>query len=106
VLEHDAPNSTYWEDTFMRTTIRSRAVWLFTILVLVAALALSACGAHNGGGNNGGYSGGQTTQTQATPDIQDLENADQSLQDISRSLQGISNDANTDYSGQDTPQQP
>lgn len=91
----------------MQTTIRSRAVWLFAILLLVAALTLSACGARNGGGNNGGYSGGgQTTQTQATPDIQDLQSADQSLQDITNALHGISNDANTDYSGQDTPQQP
>jgi hypothetical protein len=92
----------------MQTTIRSRAMWLFAILLLVTALTLSACGARNGGGNNGGYSGGgqTTTQTQATPDIQDLRSADQSLQDITNSLQGISNDANTDYSSQDTPQQP
>ncbi len=87
----------------MRTTIRYRAVWLVAILLLVAALTFTACagGPRQGSANNGG----QTT-TQATPDMQDLQSTDLSLQGITSSLQSAANDANTDYSSQDTPQLP
>ena len=95
----------------MRTSFRLRAIWLTAILLLVVALALTSCGAfgRRGADNNGAYSSGgraTTAQTQATPDLRDIESMDQSLQSISQSLPGISTDANTDYSSQDTPQQP
>jgi hypothetical protein len=93
----------------MQATIRSRTVWLFAIVLLLAALTLSACGAparSSGGNNNGSAGSGQTTQTQAAPDIQDLQSADQDMQDITSALQSISSDASTDYSSQDFAQQP
>ncbi len=90
----------------MRTMVRSRAVWLIAILLLAAALTMSACAGRPR--QNRLSPGGQqtTTQTQPTPDLQDLQTTDQSLQSITSSLQGAANDAGTDYSSQDTPQQP
>jgi hypothetical protein len=91
----------------MRTTIRSRAVWLVAILLLAAALTVSACTGRVGRAHQAGPGTGQTTtQAAPTPDLQDLQSTDQSLQSITSSLQGAASDAATDYSSQDTPLQP
>lgn len=91
----------------MRTTMRARAVWLVATMALLVALALSACGArgHYNSAGNSGYGGGQTTQ-QATQQNVDVQTTDHSVQDAIQSLNAAQNDANQDYSSQDTPVQP
>lgn len=102
--------------TPFRARIRSRALMPLVILILVAMLALAACGGRARNAGNGGYGGaGQTTapgtaggQTAggqpsgATPNIQGIQSADSSVQSAIQSLPSVQNDANTDYSSQDT----
>jgi hypothetical protein len=97
----------------MQTTIRSRTVWLFAVLALVAVLAFSACGARNNGlgGADASSRGGQTTTQQQqsavqNPNVQSVQSADQQVQDAVNALNAVSSDANQDFSTQDTESVP
>ena len=101
----------------MRSTPRTRTAGFVALLALLAALAFGACAPRNAHqGSNSGVSGGQTTtQTSgqntsssaaSNPDIQSVENTDNSIQGGIQSLNSASNDANTDYSSQDNPTVP
>jgi hypothetical protein len=98
----------------MRITARLRALWLPALLVLLTALVFAACGPQAPQGGNGGY-GTQTQTSQNTgsgqslqqdPNVQAVQNADQQVQSVIQSLSGSQNDANQDYSSQDTPNVP
>jgi hypothetical protein len=123
LIQYGVAFTIYQEETFMRSTPRPRAAGFVALLALLAALTFAACAPRNasqtGGGNS---SSGQTTtqgsgsqgasnqtatnQTTANPDIQSVQNADNSIQTTLQSLQSASSDANTDYSSQDNPTVP
>ena len=103
------------EDFFMRNTSRTRALGFMALLALLAILAFAACAPRHdnqAGGNNGPTtsqnSGNQNTTTTTTtdPNIQAVENADNSIQTSLPSMQSASSNANTDYSSQDNPTVP
>lgn len=98
----------------MRLSQRPRLTWLLAV-VLVTALVFAACAprVRQPGGNSGSYNGNTTTATTTTstgssssaaqnPNVQAVQNADQSVQSALQSLQSAQNDANTNYSSQDT----
>jgi len=99
-----------------------RFAWGVAIVGLGLAIALGGCGAQTArnGNNNGASVSGQQTQTTGantsanTPTTaaasssaaQQVLNLDQQTQNDTNSLDNSQNDANTDYSSQDTPTQP
>lgn len=90
---------------------RPRLTWLLAV-VLVTALVFAACAprGRQPGGNSSGYNSTTTTanstgsdgSTAQNPNVQAVQNADQSIQSALQSLQSAQNDANTNYSSQDT----
>lgn len=91
------------------TGIRRRGVMLLATLVLVLALALSACGGH---AQRLGTNGGTTQQTapgtsgQANSAAQDVISADTQIQGMLSGMDDMQNAANTDYTSQETEIQP
>jgi hypothetical protein len=90
----------------MRTSIRSRAVWIIGVVAVIALLALSACA--RGGNPTSSY--GQTTTQQtsgaAIDASQAVQSADQSVQDAMSALNDAASAASVDYSSQDMIVQP
>lgn len=110
----------------LRTTTsrvsQSRLVGFFSIaiLLLVLALALTACGAATSGSGTGSTTGGATTSSTSTgqgntsgstgngnSSTQQLQNADQQIQSVMQTLNGAATDAqNADNNSGDNNPQP
>lgn len=105
----------------VRAPLTRRFAWGVVVVGLGIALALGGCGARTAHQNTGATaSGGQQTQTTggattgvSTPTTtsnsnaaQAVQNLDQQTQNDTNTLNNAQNDANTDYSSQDTPTQP
>ena len=103
-----------------RPTLTRRFAWGMAIVGLGLTLVLGGCGARTARQGVGG-AGGQQTQTTtgantsvSTPTTavssssaaQQVLNLDQQTQNDTGTLDNAQNDANTDYSSQDTPAQP
>jgi hypothetical protein len=95
-----------------------RLAGLLAITVLVLMLALGGCAGRGAQRDNGAPGGATTTQQQTTGTSQgsqgggsngsadQVESLDQQVQDISSSMNGASQDADSDYSSQDNEVQP
>ncbi|HUY77265.1 MAG TPA: hypothetical protein VMV29_10870 [Ktedonobacterales bacterium] len=103
-----------------RPTLTRRFAWGVAIVGLGLTLVLGGCGARTARQGNGAAVNGQQTQTTGantsagTPTTaassssaaQQVLNLDQQTQNDTGTLDNAQNDANIDYSSQDTPTQP
>jgi len=93
--------------------IRHRSICVLATLLIILALALSACGGRAAPGTGGsGYNGnGSTGTSQQSGGIQaggvtPLDGDLQDIQSLMQQLDSAASDANFDYSSQDNPVQP
>jgi hypothetical protein len=104
----------YEEANGMRTTMRSRSLWLIGVVALLAVLTLSACGARGGQPSSGSGSTGNSAQTtqqsgsHASVDssLQAVATADQAVQDADSAHSSTQTDAALDYASHDGETQP
>ena len=104
-----------------RPTLARRFAWAVAIIGLGLMVVLGGCGARTARQGAGAAANGQTTQqttgantsvstatTAATSSsaAQQVLNLDQQTQNDTSTLDNAQNDANVDYSSQDTPTQP